>query len=61
MMFSFRSFRVAATVLTFSSLAACSSKKDDATPPLPPHQRVTWTVDGNNVTAGKYSEIHVGQ
>lgn len=49
MSFQLRSLRTAATVLAFASLAACSSKKDDATPA--PTQGMSWTVDGSNVTA----------
>ncbi|WP_210517652.1 DUF6252 family protein [Hymenobacter terricola] len=51
MMFSFRSLRVATTVMALATLAACS-KKDDATPaPAPNPEGMSWTVDGNNVTA----------
>ena len=50
MLFSFRSLRVATTVLALTSLAACS-KKDDATPAATNPEGMSWTVDGNNVTA----------
>lgn len=48
----FNLLRTAATVLALTSLAACSSKKDDpAAAPATTPAGVTWTVDGNNVTA----------
>ena len=51
MLISFRSFRVATTVLALTSLAACS-KKDNVTPtPAANPEGMSWTVDGNNVTA----------
>jgi Family of unknown function (DUF6252) len=52
MMFSFRSLRVATTVMALTTLAACS-KKNDATPtPTPTNaEGMSWTVDGNNATA----------
>jgi hypothetical protein len=50
MSFQLRSLRVATTVLTLSFLAACSSKKDDATPTPADTTGMSWTVDGNNVT-----------
>ncbi|GAB3849484.1 hypothetical protein GCM10028822_13940 [Hymenobacter terrigena] len=51
MSFQLRSFRAVATVLAFASLAACSSKKDDATPTPAATTGVTYTVDGGAVTA----------
>lgn len=52
MQFTLRSFRLAATVLAFTSLAACS-KKEDATPTPTPAatEGMSWTVDNNNVNA----------
>ena len=51
MLISFRSLRVATTVLALTSLAACS-KKDNVTPtPAANPEGMSWTVDGNNVTA----------
>ena len=50
MMLSFRSFRIAATVLAFTSLAACSKDKDE-TPAPADAKGMSWTVDGSNVTA----------
>ncbi|RZL16126.1 MAG: hypothetical protein EOO62_02175 [Hymenobacter sp.] len=50
MQFYLRSFRLAATVLAFTSLAACS-KKDDATPTPTATEGMSWTIDGSNVTA----------
>jgi hypothetical protein len=50
MQFTLRSFRLAATVLAFTSLAACS-KKDDASPTPTATEGISWTVDNNNVTA----------
>jgi hypothetical protein len=51
MMFFFRSLRAATTVMALATLAACS-KKDDATPtPAANPEGMSWTVDGNNVTA----------
>jgi hypothetical protein len=50
MQFSLRSFRVATTLLAFTALAACS-KKDDATPTPTTTEGMSWTLDGNNVTA----------
>ena len=47
MLLSFRSLRVATTVLALTSLAACS-KKDDATPtptPATTPTGVSWTVE----------------
>jgi len=49
MQFTLRSFRLAATVLAFTSLAACS-KKEDATPTPTATEGMSWTVDNNNVT-----------
>ena len=61
MMFSIRSFRAAATVLALTSLAACSSKKDDATPAATTTPAgVTWTVDGTNVTAANIQKSTSG-
>jgi hypothetical protein len=50
MQFNLCSFRLAATVLAFASLAACS-KKDDATPTPTATEGMSWTIDGSNVTA----------
>lgn len=50
MQFTLRSFRLAATVLAFASLAACS-KKEDATPTPTATEGMSWTVDNNNITA----------
>lgn len=50
MQFTLRSFRLAATVLAFTSLAACS-KKDDASPTPTATEGMSWTVDNTNVTA----------
>jgi hypothetical protein len=47
MQLALRSVRLAATVLAFTALAACS-KKEDATPTP---AGMSWTVDGNSVTA----------
>lgn len=49
MQFTLRSFQLAATVIAFTSLAACS-KKDDATPTPTATEGMSWTVDGNNIT-----------
>lgn len=45
-----RSLRFATTILAFTALAACS-KKDDATPTPTATEGMSWTLDGNNVTA----------
>ncbi|GAB3722520.1 hypothetical protein GCM10027594_03280 [Hymenobacter agri] len=51
MTLSFRSLRTTAAALALVSLAACS-KKNDATPtPAADTMGMSWTVDGNNVTA----------
>ena len=50
MLFNIPSLRLAATVLAFASLSACSKKKDDAPAPTNP-EGMSWTVDGGNVTA----------
>lgn len=49
MAFRLLSFR-AATLLALTTLAACSSKKDDPTPAAPT-MGMSWAVDGGNVTA----------
>ena len=49
MLFSYRSFRSATTVLALTAMAACSSsKKDDPTPTTP--AGMSWTVDGAAVS-----------
>jgi hypothetical protein len=52
MQLTLRSVRLAATVLAFTALAACS-KKEDATPTPTPAaaEGMSWTVDGSSVTA----------
>ena len=52
MLFSFRSLRVATTVLALTTLAACS-KKNDATPTPTPAVTLgmSWTVDAANASA----------
>jgi hypothetical protein len=50
MQLTLRSFRLAATVLAFTSLAACS-KKDDATPTPAATEGMSWTLDSSTVTA----------
>lgn len=37
--------------MALATMAACSSKKDDATPAATTPAGVTWTVDGTNMTA----------
>lgn len=59
MTLSFPLLRTATTVLALTSLAACSSKKDDATPATTP-TGVSWTVDGNNVTAANIQKTTSG-
>lgn len=61
MLFSFRSLRAATTVLALTTLAACS-KKGDATPATPATTPagVSWTVDGNNVTAANIQKTSTG-
>jgi hypothetical protein len=50
MEFTLRSLRVATTVLAFTSLAACSKKKDDPAPPVPT-KGMSWTINGSSVVA----------
>lgn len=50
MLLNFPSLRTATAFLALTAMAACSSKKDDATPAAPT-LGMSWTVDGNNVTA----------
>ena len=58
MTLSLRSFRTAATLVAITAFAACSSKKDD--PAAPPAPGVTWTVDGNNITATNIQRSNSG-
>ena len=51
-------FRATAAVLAFSFVAACSSKKDDATPA--PTTGVSYTVDGGSVTATTAAAVVLG-
>jgi hypothetical protein len=55
MQFTLRSFQLAATVLAFTSLTACS-KKDDATPTPAATEGMSWTLDGSTVTASAVSQ-----
>jgi hypothetical protein len=62
MSFQLRSLCAVATVLALSSLAGCSSKKDDATP-TPNNSSpvgVTWTVDGTSITATSIQKSTTG-
>jgi hypothetical protein len=52
------SFRAAAAVLALTSMAACSSKEDDATPT--PTNGVSWTVDGTATAPATFGAQALG-
>ena len=58
MLFPFRTLHLATAALALTALAACS-KKDD-TPPATTPAGVSWTVDGNNVTAANIQKSSTG-